>query len=300
MAQAQKCKFSKEIVVVLGAGASAEAKFPTGKQLRDRLVITLNDETRPVFKKLVEIGIGVREIQAFHKTLRDSRRPTLDEFIARKRDYDVVARTAIAACLSELEDPNVLARAEWYGALAAQLQHAIETGSDFPYTFVTFNYDRSLEHCLFEALRDGLPEGTTNPARDIGDLGILHVYGQLGYLPWQTTGTSRDYSKEVTIKDIEIAREGILLINDQRAVAQKNLKAIQGVVAKAKKVFFLGFGFDNLNLERLGLPLAHKNCEFAGTCFGMSPPNNHPAFANCSGCTFSSETVNDFVRKLFA
>src|SRR5205823_5571052 len=81
---------------------------------------------------------------------------------------------------------------------------------------VTFNYDRSLEHFLFNAIghTHNLDEGST--AEIIGKLPIVHVYGQLGNLPWQgmVNGRVRSYSGQTVSSTVRTARDQIHLVTE--------------------------------------------------------------------------------------
>ena len=64
-----------------------------------------------------------------------------------------------------------------YSAMAAPF-HKLK---DNDVTFLTFNYDRSLEHFIFEMIRHGYGRPPDDEIRDIVDhFNIIHLHGNLG------------------------------------------------------------------------------------------------------------------------
>lgn len=129
--------------------------------------------------------------------------------------------------------------------------------------FITFNYDRSLEHFLHSAIkaRFGLTDETA--ASWLKDIPIIHPYGQLGYLPWQKEILAqsqifrkelgiRNYEPMMTAEKIRIAAAGIEIISEAKhdSVA---LQTSQKLIKEAELIISLGFGYHPENMRRLGL-----------------------------------------------
>jgi hypothetical protein len=84
-------------------------------------------------------------------------------------------------------------------------------------SIVSFNYDRSLEHCLFESAKNrycinhvGVDEAKEQRCKEkIGAIPIVHVYGSLGRLPWQKSGqwsANESLKYGAPIDDLAIAK----------------------------------------------------------------------------------------------
>jgi hypothetical protein len=140
-------------------------------------------------------------------------------------------------------------------------------------SFVTFNYDRSLEHYLYTCLknyfRDLMDDDISNT---IQQFGFIHIYGQLGFLPWQIKdglkieyGNARGYDELVSVKD------SIKLI-DERTIDRKLKDDLTKIFAKASRVYFLGFGYDQSNMKIIHNYIhSHNNIFRMGTVYGLSP-----------------------------
>ena len=152
-------------------------------------------------------------------------------------------------------------------------------------TFVTFNYDVSLEISIFRGLghlgrfADYAEEFITENDR------IIHVYGRLRKdPPWQLTQINWEAFGRVSLAGITVAQAGPpQLWNDVKGLLDHAYEASQGlqtiapdkalaesgsvpdhiqkarkVIADAECVYILGYGFDELNNKLLQLS-AHLN-----------------------------------------
>jgi hypothetical protein len=92
---------------------------------------------------------------------------------------------------------------------------------------------------------------------------IIHVYGQIGYLPWQEKNHFRTYEPikqdEMTLLTIKESSEGIKIIHEEHAEDDPAFKQARGLLGKADKIIFLGFGYHDQNLKRLGIENISKN-----------------------------------------
>jgi hypothetical protein len=95
----------------------------------------------------------------------------------------------------------------WYFYLYNRMVEGFKTTDSYKLfgdnkvTFVTFNYDRSLEHYFFECLRNTfrkVPE--TALVEQMNRIKIHHVYGQVDYLPWQ--GSKKPYGSKYSYDDV--------------------------------------------------------------------------------------------------
>jgi hypothetical protein len=133
-----------------------------------------------------------------------------------------------------------------------------------PVTFITFNYDTSLERRLYEGLRS-LQMFRGEPVEQFFTKDrFVHVYGQVG---------SYDHRPEENIEpsanrdDVDGVRRYIQFLNraydagnsisiiapDEKDSDEAKIKPAQERLHEAKNVYILGYGFDPENNRRLGL-----------------------------------------------
>jgi hypothetical protein len=80
---------------------------------------------------------------------------------------------------------------------------------------------------------------------------VVHVYGRLGE-PHFASANGRDYIGKSDSHSIHLAASGIRLLTE-RTERTDEFEEAQRLITKAKKVCFLGFGYDETNIERLGI-----------------------------------------------
>jgi hypothetical protein len=165
--------------------------------------------------------------------------------------------------------------AHWYSALLRQVAPQKTAVYDNQLTIVTFNYDRSLEHFLFEAFRERFGASDEEAASFVTHLKILHVHGRLGSLPWQESG-GFPYGDGNSLARVREAAAGIRIIHEADGKTEP-FNLAREALRQARYVFFLGFGFHRLNVERLGLPFekiprfnGDEKWHLSGTCYGFT------------------------------
>ena len=144
-------------------------------------------------------------------------------------------------------------------------------------SFITFNYDRSLEQFLFKALKSTFNKPEKECAEKLSKIPIVHLYGQLDPLPWQAKeGEDFPYLPAHKIAGrIVKARENIKLISEERDVEKSEaFKEAYELIKKAKKIYFLGFSFDETNLKRLNIELMQGKSVYC-TSLGLEKSIQH-------------------------
>ncbi len=254
----------EKTVIILGAGASKPYGYPTGKELRNYIcgnfIHDFFNKTKiprhsNYFHKIEEI------INAFSK----SNNKSIDLFLSRNPDYEELGKQIIAFSIIKNEinskDPIKLESDEedWFSELFELLSnqltepHSYQKFLDNNISFITFNYDRSLEYLLFESLNNSF---TKTKASEIANvllkIPIIHVYGKLTDLPWENSnhfigyrGFNLEYSTNYA-KNIKVIYSS--RIEETRIESAKNL------IIDANRVFFLGFGFAPENMKILEIP----------------------------------------------
>ncbi len=178
---------------------------------------------------------------------------------------------------------------DWYRFILYRLTLGCQKSEDIlknKVTFVTFNYDVSLERMLKESLDviDFFKSGTTSSIIDefLTENRFLHVYGKIRDNPFNeaeqidykspTTADGRDQFEKTLIKN-----EWIKDILEKAYEASRNLKTIspnkteqetpeviaaREKIESARDVFILGYGFDENNSKLLNLQkslIIHNN-----------------------------------------
>jgi hypothetical protein len=137
-------------------------------------------------------------------------------------------------------------------------------------SFVTFNYDRSLEHFLFTSLKNtyGLTDDACGSMM-MEHIAVVHLHGQLGHLPWQSRN-GRSYNQYIDSRVVGLCVDGIKVVHEDVADGRdKEFERARKLIDDAKHIYFLGFGYGSKNIERLGI--AHwKSNTAVGTALGLT------------------------------
>ena len=116
-------------------------------------------------------------------------------------------------------------------------------------TFVIFNYDRCFEHFMFNTLRQLYGLSEQEAAEIMQRLKIIHPYGTIGELPWQSPEgipfgfTANRANMEYMIRRIKTYTEQI--------EKSATLGALKDAVVNADTIVFLGFSYHPENMKLL-------------------------------------------------
>lgn len=248
---------SRRTVFVLGAGASMAYGFPSGPRLRHEICTQTLKPIDPRHEILKEMGYSLDELQECRVALARSWSSSIDMFIASRADYADVAKAAIVLTIAKYEidqklffsDPDE----DWFRYLWRFLHDP--NGEPLPtdrVSFVTFNYDRTLEHALSNGLK--YAKNVQEVTADMLPM-IVHVYGSLGPYPFKdVSGWTRDFATRSTEDNIARSRESIKVISENAASDVTPAQAqAHALLEQAEQVIFLGFGYDEDNLRILRL-----------------------------------------------
>lgn len=248
---------TKKTTLVLGAGASQPFGFPTGRGLLDEVVRGLEEEGGSVMQRygLIDSGFESSEIEEFRYELSRSGRQSVDAFLEHRPEFLDVGKAAIATFLKpaeqewELFDPAV--KGNWYEYLFQQMNASFEEFPQNRLSVVTFNYDRSLEFYLYTALKHAYGKTDEEVVEAVRGIPINHVHGHLGLLP-ELDGSGVPFEcDEIDGALIRQAAKGIQIIHEDSE--RGPLEFASKLVREAEVVCFLGFGYHEANLRRIGL-----------------------------------------------
>lgn len=255
-------------VFVLGAGASAPFGFPVGSQLVSQLCEELGQSTGDLVGVLKQCGHALETLNLVSRDLERSALSSIDRFLAMRSGAQEIGRQAIVFTISQYQDERrlsrtardeahrpIIATADWYGYLWNQMIAGVYEAKDIfarnRVKFITFNYDVSLERCFFNSLRAlNVPDAEAGTM--IRKLPIYHVYGSIERPPRKGV-EDFDYRP---MNDPQLVR----LLSDNIKVMPHERPAVDAVcssmLTEADQIFFLGFGFDEMNCARLGIEQA--------------------------------------------
>lgn len=255
-------------VLVLGAGASAPFGFPTGRALLMSICRPPNTYgADPIGKSLHDCGFKDREIAAFREALNKSHLPSVDRFLESRPEFLAVGKTAMARALVQSEDESLLQRGEtssWYEYLYHRMFTKQRQWPENALSVITFNYDRSLEHFLFSALQHSY-DLTNNEAWElVNAVPLVHVYGDLGALGVQ----GRPYAPDFDPVVLKYCADRIHIMGEAESDGPAMQRA-QELFLGAKRICFLGFGYDSTNVARLRLRNV-PGASLSGSAYGMT------------------------------
>ena len=276
----------KKTVLVLGAGASMPYGLPSGSQLMQEILGGISKKGNALFRRLQDLGNDPSEIDSFHENLLHSDQPSVDAFLEHWPRFLNMGKEAMAACLipkenkSQFPHRGIQKGDSWYQYLMGKL--SVSSPDEFTknkLAIVTFNYDRSIEYYLFNTLKHRYNLQDKECADLINKIPIIHVHGSLGKLPWQghpsrPYGPKRFTPHGADMSDAEIraASNQIIVVSEADKRSREFKKAFQ-VMDSAKKIFFLGFGYYELNLKRLRIKSITGYPDYGedvyGTSYGM-------------------------------
>lgn len=265
-------------VLVLGAGASEEYGLPLGGELLRKILADIKNasqDAHSVYRLLRECSYPDKEVRDFAEQLEAGGLPSVDIFLERRQDLVPIGKAAIAAALLGRENPTQLfdrvradlkIKTRWYEHLWEKLVVDAD-GKQFDsndLSIVTFNYDRSLEAFLYDAMKAVYPNDVDRLWPEA--VPIVHVHGSLGLYNPHENG-HRDYSTNFTLAELKAAAASIRIVSDpddDHVVNKAN-----DLLKRAEKVCFLGFHFHAANVHKLTNGLGSSAKIINGTSLGM-------------------------------
>lgn len=246
--------------LILGAGASHPYWFPLGSQLKEQLAQSTirhpdtASRTPPtkleLAKLLVECKFPSEQIIEFQKSLKQSPQLTIDRFLELRSDYTEIGKVAVALAIAFYESRfNPTRRRAATGDLYQLLYHTVfpdppNARSDI--VIVTFNYDRSLERYFVSGLCADCNLQAEQAWAIIDNLKIIHVHGLIQQRPSPWPMPPSDILEAA--KGIRVMNEATIALDDDQ-----HIKSLRSQIQQMSKCVFLGFGYDDRNLQLLDI-----------------------------------------------
>lgn len=308
-------KSTSSIAFVIGAGASADVSMPTGYGLKQAIASALsfkvddfgrlgggNSTIREAMYQLAQRLGASGDINAYVKSAlliqsAMSQAPSIDNFIDTHRADVRIAecgKLAIAAEILSAERASKLyvdpsnsynklkfgsVEDTWFNAFFQLLTLNTPFGSLVErlnsVKVVSFNYDRTLEHFLHQAIQNYYGRSSDEAACALRSLVILHPYGSVGALPWQQAPTiAVPYGGQLVSSTLLSVASVLRTFTEGTNYADSQIGEIRSCVREADTLVFLGFAYHELNLEVLFGPRAEGPKQYSkqvyGTAMGLS------------------------------
>ena len=267
--------FNNPTVLIIGAGASAEFGMPLGSSLMTKVAnaVTLGNNSQPndaLFSQRLRSCLGNdrgEEIFKLGAKLASvvSQFKSMDEalhFLSDEPDIVELGKLAIAHEVMNAERNSQLFKAieandpgagdtnnTWANAflrLALSASRRQELSKLFAnVTVIDFNYDRVLPQYLYWVLQRNLEIPKDAAAECVRNLTVLHPYGSLGQLEWQSETDFLTYGADHG----NLAQIGsrIRTYTEEAHAAERT--QIETAIGKAEVFVVIGFGFHRQNIK---------------------------------------------------
>lgn len=295
---------SKKITLLLGAGSSLSMGYPVGASLRSEIIQFANNRYKT---HICDSMADERDLNLFVEQFKLSQMESIDAFLARRPNFSEIGKRAIAAILLDKENERLLHSSDhtdnWYRYFFNKITSDKWEKLDFSnISIVTFNYDRSLEFYLTNAMKASYGKSFDSCCDKLKELKIIHVYGTLGESHPRNTDYFY-YGEKINRRRVDIAASKLKVIPEGRQ-DDETLNAARKELLSADRIGFLGFGFDSINLQRLDSKVTcsrivetelngKKFRTIHGTCVGMTDAEIHKASnmtigASYEGCFYKT------------
>jgi hypothetical protein len=212
----------------------------------------------------------------FRLDFRRSGMSSIDQFLEHNPEWMEHGKFAIARVLVPIQDQHLYggnAASHWHGWVFEQLLRQADRLDDEQVSFVTFNYDRLLHCGLYSMAKYGLNKGDEEIQRILQKFPIHHVYGFLNVEYFnhvdRVPPAPGELSEPAQQDRIAFAARSIQVVPEGRNDASRYEKC-RSLLASADIVIFVGFGFDRVNLDRIGaLGIATQRTMVLANCFGL-------------------------------
>jgi alkyl hydroperoxide reductase subunit AhpC len=273
---------TEKTVFILGAGASCPYGFPSGAQLRKEICFDFPDKySRFLINVNSHDNLRVEGFRNFVEKFFKSSTKSIDLFLARNPNFAELGKYVIAFEMLNAEVNSHFneqskndGKEDWLFYLFDRMTDTIKDKtqikkfSENNISFITFNYDRSLEHFFFTSLRNSFDVPEYEVLNILRQLKIIHVYGSLAPLDWQDGKHGIQYGQKASECVLQNISQNLRTIYEEKQ--NPELNEVKSLIVGANKVFFLGFGYAEENMNILGLPqIIPLNSIVYGTGYGL-------------------------------
>lgn len=272
-------------VFILGAGASRPYGFPSASELRRDIIIDFPEMYKRSFAEQNNLDLSKVDLhpdfERVINTFNKSSTKSIDLFLSRNKQFYNIGKIIIAYLIAsyeskskfreEIEAPQFDWYMHIYDLLTKHISDPEKLISFFEnnnVSFVTFNYDRSLEQFLYESFFNSFSTKRNEIAKLFSNIKILHVYGKIAKLPWENEYPRLEYGSPNYFGNLDELAKSINIVFEERT---DDLSEAKQLISDAQRIFFLGFGYADENLDALDFnSLIHQGSRIYGTGLGLT------------------------------
>lgn len=301
--------FRSKTVLVLGAGSSQEVNLPLGDELKQDILTKLSIEfrdgwtqssgDRQIVEALQKHSRDSDRTENINSYIDASRRlcralPTassIDNLLATHPadlQASLCGKLAVVSTIVEKErsswlfvdprGPHDIDYARightWFPAFFRLLHDGINISSLARLfenvSFINFNYDRCIEHYLYDALKRHYWLDDEKAAELMQSCKIYRPYGKVGKLPWQRTDPSPITVAFGSARCDLISTASQIKTFGESLAANDEIDAAKEAIAGAERIVFLGCAFHQQNVELITPGHACPTKRIFATTFGVS------------------------------
>jgi hypothetical protein len=280
--------FDRPTALIIGAGAGFDIEMPMGDRLAGLIAeaVDFNIRSGDVLKGDARIaqalqnqasgdwGQYVDAGKMIAQGIRYSR--SIDNYVHAHSDKEavkVLAKIAIVQTILDAEKGSDIsierkvhpptfknepkAYGSWLTELFTVLRDGVIEAKNLDkifdnLTIINFNYDRCIEHYLFHLMQRLYPSKGEGYVTELinAKLKVVHPYGVVGKLPWQSKVDAVRFGGEENGNDLGKLSEHIRTYNEEVDDKEK-INEIRKAIEEARRMVFLGFHFHKQNVELL-------------------------------------------------
>ena len=212
----------------------------------------------------------------FSRSVRNSMMVSTDEFLKnrlgqKQNEQADFGKRLIAYEILKAEQASRLGNIDWIQHLLSLIDQQDNWEEILKQTvFLTFNYDRVLEYCIFLYLTSDKQYADADAHSFIDEMQIYHVNGYIGSLKEIPFGVVENGMYQ------EIAKRMATVWEKRSNPDGSEKEKYQEFLRKAQRVYFMGFSYIPDNLESIGINRRAeiiRDAEVYATAMGLSSQN---------------------------
>ena len=291
-------------VFIIGAGGGKPYKFPLGDELYKNICNNYLGKVEAWLRNMdiynFPRDVFIEGAEEYTNALSQTIGISIDKYLNINKKFKKPGIHSIISEIYSAEQDSFLPsnmnsnsiQGDWFTYLFKKLIQNFDTAEDLlnfnenKINFITFNYDRSLEHFLFENLYGVVRNANISRqriAQVFNKIPFIHIYGQIGFLPWQKEiyDEKQNYynapesilsygGKNILPMEVGLGFSKMIEIMYEERKDHIELNLAKQLIKKADRVMFLGFGYDELNLKILGIPETISGKQVYGTAYNAT------------------------------
>lgn len=271
---------TENTLFILGAGASASYGYPTGSELR-RLIIKefVADFHNSLFPQERIHLPNSSFIKEFAYAFDKSDDILIDYFLhtCNNESYVNIGKQAIALYIQKADEQYLSSwniefnKDDWYPILFSKLIDGINDPkylSERKINFITFNYDRLVEYKLLTSVKYKYGIAWDKASEYISHIKIKHVFGEVNFISPAVYQLGRKDFFQTDYQTVVNNAKTIKTIGERNSL---DLSEIRDLIANASRIIFLGFGFNQENIDLLNIKHdANRDTKIFGTSFKLN------------------------------